>query len=143
MYSMNCQLGKFLASFIAELTNNGVFEADGLVEQWDPREIRVLTEQLTSSEAEAVVKAMEVTLIAPIKIRGEVIYEDGQIEHVSTSFTSAKGGRRVVLQRWDSLIGEALRRNPNFVLANLGSGSSSGEEDFVEWISGYVGRTYL
>ncbi len=137
-------VSKFAHQFIGILGSEGVIDPEGLVGDGDPgsREIFVMTEHLTSSEADAVVKAMEATLIAPIKIRGEVIYEDGSVFQVNASFTSARGGRRVVLQRWDSYIDEALGRYPrnsHFVAANLGKDAREGEEDFRQvFIARYI-----
>lgn len=130
---------KFARQFISALGAEGVIEPEGLVEEGDNREIIVLTEHLTSSEAEAVVKALEATLIAPIKIRGEIYYNEvfdsDQTLHVDASFFSARGGRRVTLGSWHVYIDEALRQfppNPHFVAAELGKDATEGEEEFLQ-----------
>jgi len=131
---------EFLQAFIGHLTSSGVVDPEGLVEDGDTyfRQIYVATDKLTSSEAEAVVSAMLQTLIAPIKLRGEVFYRDGDICHVNASFYSAKGGRRVTLQSWDGLIGEAIDFNRNFVLERPATENGDSEWDFGAIAGSYV-----
>ena len=130
----------FYHSFVAILEKNGVIEPRGFLDQEDGVDsIRVITENLTSSEAEAVVAAMRALLIAPIQVSGT--YEARRADDDSRDesdiyvrFRSACGTREVTME-YDVYVNEALESGSDFVLAKLENNATQEERDFWEVMS--------
>lgn len=129
---------KFLNDFLNVLDDEVVVDPAGLVKPGDISQLCVRTDTLTSSEAEAVVKAMVATMATPIRVSGEVFRENGSIISIAATFSSATGRRKVTLQEWVHHIGNEVLFDGRFVTEALGPKATQEQEDFIDFVSIYV-----
>lgn len=116
--------------FVEILSAECVIRPAEIVKDGDPGYIWVETAHLTSSEGEAIVKAMKMILVAPIRVRLDDDY--------GVFFRSAQGKRCVVIDR-HRYIDQNIENDQDFVPTRLRSNASPEEKAFVDWVKRWAG----